>query len=119
MTGGRDRSGPGVCVDMALGLLKILLQKMNDVTSLAIDIINHLLHTCSTTKENVMDMTPTKRNLMTQLEHMIEEIVDQKLNERMDIINEANGFDIADHTSDIEDIVGDFIRCNVSVEINT
>jgi hypothetical protein len=50
---------------------------------------------------------------------MIEEIVDQKLNERMDIINEAKEFDIADHTSDIEDIIGDFIRCNVSVEINT
>lgn len=66
-----------------------------------------------------MDMTPTKRNLMTQLEHMIEEIVDQKLNERMDIINEAKEFDIADYTSDIEDIIGDFIRSNVSVEIIT
>ncbi len=110
---------PGVCVDMAPGLPQIPLQKMNDVTSLAIDITNHLLHTCSTTKENVMDMTPTKRNLMTQLEHMIEEIVDQKLNERMDIINEAKEFDITDHTSEIEDIIGDFIRCNVSVEIST
>ena len=37
----------------------------------------------------------------------------------MDIINEAKEFDIADYTSDIEDIIGDFIRSNVSVEIIT
>ncbi len=66
-----------------------------------------------------MDMTPTKRNLMTQLEHMIEEIVDQKLNERMDIINEAKEFDIADHREEINDIIDDFINSNVSVRIST
>jgi hypothetical protein len=112
-------AGSGACVDMALSSLQILLQKMNDVTSLAIDIINYLLHTCSTTKENIMDMNPTKRMLITQLEHMICEIVDQKLEERMDLIEASKEFDIGDYTMDINEMISDFINCNVSVEILT
>lgn len=66
-----------------------------------------------------MDMNPTKRMLITQLEHMICEIVDQKLEERMDLIEASKEFDIGDYTMDINEMISDFINCNVSVEILT
>jgi len=69
-----------------------------------------------------MDMTPTKRNLMTQLEQMIGEIVDQKIDERIDLIEntkEDKEFDINEHLHEINDMIGDYINYNVTVEIST
>jgi hypothetical protein len=53
---------------------------------------------------------------------MIGEIVDQKIDERIDLIEntkEDKEFDINEHLHEINDMIGDYINYNVTVEIST